>query len=85
MSKYKAYSLHNFASIPQIDRISAEQRRDIEVVGSVLPFKVNNYVLDELIDWDNLANDPIFHLTFPQRDMLLPHHYAEMSAALDAS
>ncbi len=83
MSKYKAYSLHNYASIPQIDRISSEHRRDIEVVGSVLPFKVNNYVLDELINCDDLANDPIFHLTFPQKDMLLPHHYAEMSEALN--
>jgi L-lysine 2,3-aminomutase len=83
MSKYKAYSLHNYASIPQIDRISSEHRRDIEVVGSVLPFKVNNYVLDELINWDDLANDPLFHLTFPQKDMLLPHHYAEMSEALN--
>ncbi len=80
MSKYKAYALHNYLTIPQIDRLSAEQRRDIEVVGAVLPFKVNSYVLDELIDWDRPDGDPIFHLTFPQRDMLLPHHYAEMAA-----
>lgn len=80
--KYKAYSLSNFLTIPQIDLISAELRRNIEVVGSVLPFKVNNYVLDELIDWDNLETDPIFQLTFPQKEMLVPKHYHKMEAAL---
>ena len=80
--KYKAFSLSNYLTIPQIEKISAENRRSIEVVGSVLPFKVSNYVIDELIDWDNYENDPIFQLTFPQGEMLLPHHFAEMEAAL---
>lgn len=31
---------------------------------------MNNYVLDELINWDNIPNDPIFQLTFPQIEML---------------
>ena len=83
--KYKAYTLNNFLSIPQIDRISEDLRRNIEVVGSVLPFKVNNYVLDELIDWGNLENDPIFQLTFPQKDMLISSHYREMEKALSSS
>lgn len=80
--KYKAYSLSNFLSIPQIDRLSEEQMKAIEVVGSVLPFKVNNYVLDELIDWDNVGECPIFKLTFPQKGMLLPPHYEQMEAAI---
>ncbi len=83
--KYKAYSLHNFKTIPQIDKIPKAMQQHIEVVGSVLPFKVNNYVIDELIDWDNLENDPIFHLTFPQKDMLLPRHYTQMEKALRQS
>ncbi len=83
--KYKAYSLSNYLTIPQMERASAETKRHIEVVGHVLPFKVNNYVIDELIDWDNYENDPIFKLTFPQRDMLLPDHYARMSGALEHS
>ena len=80
--KYKAYSLSNYLTIPQIEKISAEKRWSIEVVGSVLPFKVSNYVLDELIDWENYENDPIFHLTFPQKEMLVLHHFNEMAAAL---
>lgn len=83
--KYKAYSLHNYLTIPQIDKINKDLLKDIQVVGSVLPFKVNNYVLDELIDWDNVETDPIFKLTFPQRGMLQPEHYKEMEMSLAES
>lgn len=85
MMKYKAYSLHNYSDIPQIDKLSSESRHSIDVVGSVLPFKVNNYVIDELIDWDHYEDDAIFHLTFPQKNMLLPHHFGEMATALEQS
>lgn len=67
---YKAYSLKNFREIPQMQLLTEEQRMAIEVVGHVLPFKVNNYILDELIDWTNFESDPMFMLTFPQRGML---------------
>ena len=55
---------------------------DIKVVGNVLPFKANNYVVEQLIDWKNIPNDPIFVLTFPQKDMLRPHHYSLMAETL---
>jgi KamA family protein len=77
--KYRAYTLKTFKKIPQISRLSEEQIFDIEVVGEVLPFKANNYVVDELIDWDNFENDPIFILTFPQKDMLSKEHYKLMA------
>ena len=68
--KYRAYNIKNFRNIPQMQYLSEEEKSAIEVVGSVLPFKVNNYVVDELINWDDYENDPIFKLTFPQREML---------------
>ncbi|PIF05694.1 MAG: lysine 2,3-aminomutase [Draconibacterium sp.] len=68
--KFKAYSLHNFREIPQIDLLNEEQRFEIEVVGQVLPFRTNNYVIDELINWENFSEDPFFLLNFPQKDML---------------
>lgn len=76
---YKAYSISNFRKIPQLQRLSEEQKKNIEIVGHVLPFKVNNFVLDYLINWDDVPNDPIFRLTFPQKEMLLPHHYEEIA------
>ena len=82
--KYRAYTLKTFKKIPQITRLSEEQIFDIEVVGEVLPFKVNNYVVDELIDWDHFENDPIFILTFPQKDMLSKSHYDRMAKLIKA-
>ena len=76
---YKAYALGNFRSIPQMARLSEELKFDIEVVGQVLPFKTNNFVVDHLIDWDRAPDDPLFILTFPQREMLLPHHYEDIA------
>ena len=80
--KFKPYTLNNFRQIPQISRLSEEEQFAIEVVGHVLPFRSNNYVVDELIDWDNVPNDPIFILNFPQKEMLKPHHFDEMSRLL---
>jgi KamA family protein len=80
---YKVYSLHNFEKIPQIEKyLTKEQIFDIEIVGNILPFKANNYVVDQLINWDNVPNDPIFILTFPQKDMLKPEHYKMMRKAI---
>lgn len=81
--KYKAYQVHNFRTIPQLNAMSEEEKRNIEVVGNVLPFKVNNYVVDELIDWDDYLSDPIFRLTFPQKEMLAEEDFETMKKALD--
>jgi len=81
--KLQSYSLNNYKIIPQINKLSAEQLEAIEVVGNVLPFKTNNYVVDELIDWENLDNDPMFKLTFPQKGMLSKEHYDMMKIVLD--
>lgn len=80
--KYKSYNLRNFEKIPQVQNLSDEVRFAIKVVGNVLPFKVNNYVIEELINWDNVPDDPMFHLTFPQKTMLKPHHFNKMADVL---
>ena len=64
--------------------LSEAQKFTIEVVGNVLPFKVNNYVLDELIDWDRFEDDPMFLLTFPQRGMLSDRHFDQVAAMIKA-
>jgi KamA family protein len=80
--QYKSYTLINYNDIPQIQQLPQEMKFDIQVVGNVLPFKANNYVVEQLIDWKNIPNDPIFVLTFPQKDMLKPHHYSLMAETL---
>ena len=81
--RYQIFSLHNYRKIPQFNKLNAEDRRNIDVVGNVLPFKTNNYVVDELIDWDNFREDPIFILNFPQKDMLAPGDFERMARQID--
>ena len=81
----KSYTLANFRDLPQIQNLSDQQQFEMEVVGNVLPFKANNYVVEQLIDWNNIPNDPMFVLTFPQKGMLLPEHFDKMSNALKSN
>jgi len=78
----KSYTLANFRKIPQIQQMPEEAQFEMEVVGNVLPFKTNNYVVEQLIDWDNIPNDPMYVLTFPQKGMLIPEHYDKMASTL---
>jgi len=78
----KSFTLMNFRTIPQIQQMSEETQFQMEVVGNVLPFKTNNYVVEQLIDWDNVPNDPMYVLTFPQKGMLIPEHYEKMASTL---
>ena len=78
----KSYTLINFRTIPQIEQMSEEAKFVMEVVGNVLPFKTNNYVVEQLIDWNNIPNDPMYVLTFPQKGMLIPEHYDKMASTL---
>ncbi len=76
------YSERNFENIPQIASLPEAARFDIRVVASVLPFKVNSYVINQLIDWSDIPEDPMFQLTFPQRGMLSEAHFDRMAGLL---
>ncbi|HEX4998895.1 MAG TPA: lysine 2,3-aminomutase [Terriglobia bacterium] len=65
-------------SIPQLAAMPPEERDAMRAVSAVLPFRVNPYVLDELIDWSKVPEDPIYQLTFPQRGMLEPEDFETM-------
>lgn len=79
---YKAFGQSNFRSIQQLRDFSEKHLHEIETVASVIPFKTNNYVVDELIDWDNIPDDPIYTLTFPRRELLRPPHFKTISSAV---
>lgn len=84
MNKLTVYTLHNFRSIPQMESVSETIKKDIEIVGRVLPFKTNSYVVNELIDWNNVDTDPIFTLNFPRKGMLSAKHYHTISELIDS-
>lgn len=76
---FKVFTERQFDLIEPLARLPESVRFDMRVVASVLPFRVNEYVVDQLIDWDDVASDPIFQLTFPQRGMLAPEHFERMA------
>ncbi len=79
---FKVYTQRDLERIEALARLSEEARFEMKVVSTVLPFRVDQYVIDELIDWDKVPEDPIFQLTFPQRGMLAPEHYERVAALL---
>lgn len=72
---FQVYTQRDLERIAPLSQLPAAFRFDMQVVSTVLPFRVNQYVIDELIDWERVPDDPIFQLTFPQRGMLEPHHF----------
>ena len=83
VAKYRNYILRNYNNLPQLNALSDDEREAIGVVGQVLPFKTNNYVVEQLIDWNNVPNDPIYTLTFPRREMLSEENYKAVKELMD--
>ncbi len=80
--KMKFYGLKDIDNIPQLQDLTEDQRFAIKVVSNVLPFRANNYVVEELIDWSNIPDDPIFQLTFMQKEMLTDDQFDRMAELL---
>ncbi len=64
------YDSKHLESLPQLQKISNAERLAMKAVAQVLPFRSNNYVVEQLIDWQTVSDDPIFRLTFPHPNML---------------
>ena len=48
-----------------------------EIVAQVFPFKINQHIIEQ-INWNNYQEDPLFQLTFPQKEMLTPEEINEV-------
>ena len=83
-TKYKVYTEKHLDQISRLNNLPEQLRAEIRVVAKILPFRVNQYVLDTLIDWDNAETDPLFLLTFPQKDMLKPEAFERMAKLLSS-
>ena len=44
------YNAFHLDKLPETKRLDPEQVFEMKVVASVLPFKANNYVIEDLID-----------------------------------
>ncbi len=78
LPKFKPYTRQSIRQAPQWELLTPEQQEAVQVISHVLPFRTNQYVLDQLIDWDNIPDDPIYRLVFPHRDMLPAHEYWQL-------
>jgi L-lysine 2,3-aminomutase len=67
---FHAYSAKHLDTLTQRAGLSPEERLAVRAVATVLPFRTNSYVVENLIDWDAAPDDPIYRLVFPQPDML---------------
>jgi KamA family protein len=82
------FTLFRRDQLDQIEQLRRLPRRDVEGIRAaahVLPFAVNRYVIEELIDWTAVPDDPIFQLTFPQRQMLAPDDFDRIARLLRAN
>ncbi|MFJ4962299.1 L-lysine 2,3-aminomutase [Streptomyces sp. ADI96-02] len=68
--RFRAYGPRHVDEIADRFEIPDHIARSIRTLSSVLPFRVNEYVLSQLVDWDNIPQDPIFQMVFPQSGML---------------
>ena len=75
---FRANTQRDLPRIAEKLRLSKDQLADMRAVSAVLPFRVNDYVIENLIDPDSVPNDPIFQLTFPQRGMLEEDDFRRM-------
>jgi KamA family protein len=76
--KFKAYNPKSIATSAYWALLPEETKDALATVSRVLPFRTNEYVLRELIDWSHVPDDPIFRLTFPHRDMLPAEDYRRL-------
>jgi L-lysine 2,3-aminomutase len=80
--RFRAYSAKHLDTLTERAGLPAETRLAVRAVATVLPFRTNTYVTEQLIDWASAPDDPIYRLVFPQPDMLPADDVARLSAAL---
>jgi KamA family protein len=80
--KFQVYTNKHLDGLLARAGLSERERLAARAVATVLPFRTNNYVVDELIDWDAAPDDPIYRLTFPQEDMLPEDEVAHLADLL---
>ena len=82
-SRFQALGPNRLDEIAAKFGIDSDLRESVRLFSLVLPFRVNEYVLSELIDWSAPDADPIFHLFFPQPGMLSADDERTLAAARD--
>jgi KamA family protein len=80
--RFRAYTARHLEELTRRAGLAAEDRLAVRAVATVLPFRVNSYVVEELIDWAKVPDDPIYRLVFPQPDMLPAADVRDLAALI---
>ncbi len=82
-ARFRAYGPRHIDEIAQRYGMSGDMRDTVRLISEVLPFRVNEYVLDQLVDWAAIPEDPIFRMVFPQRGMLPEDDIGRLAKLVD--
>jgi len=82
--RFRAYSAKHLETLTERAGLSEAERLAVRAVATVLPFRTNSYVIEELIDWAAAPDDPIYRLVFPQPDMLPAEDVHDLSRLIAA-
>ena len=80
--RFRAYTVKHLDALVAQAGLDASERLAVWAVATVLPFRTNAYVVENLIDWDAAPDDPIYRLVFPQADMLPPADVQRIASLL---
>ncbi|MCP2337072.1 L-lysine 2,3-aminomutase [Actinomadura rupiterrae] len=80
--KFRAFTAKHLDELTARAGLTPDQQLAVRAVATVLPFRTNAYVIEELIDWSAAPDDPIYRLVFPQEDMLPEADVAHLSDLL---
>lgn len=80
--RFRAYTVKHLDELVARSGLDASERLAVRAVATVLPFRTNAYVVENLIDWDAAPDDPIYRLVFPQADMLPPADVQRIASLL---
>jgi hypothetical protein len=56
-AKFKPYTRQSIATARQWQWMSPDLQEAVQVVSHVLPFRTNEYVMEQLIDWNRIPDD----------------------------
>jgi KamA family protein len=67
---YIAYNSKTFRNTIYYNKLPQTEKDSFNILSFIFHFKINNYIIENLIDWENIPDDPIYRLLFPRKEML---------------
>jgi KamA family protein len=72
--KYRPWTRNQLVELADKHPEFSEVLTDVQMASRVFPFRLSSHVIDNLIRWDDLEEDPFFHLLVPTMEMLEKGH-----------